>query len=495
MDSRHLFENLAIAKEDEGAYLERLNSNPVLTITLKEVKGLSYESAIKQAYAEIDKEVIRHKYLLDSDKVDQNYRESLQALYEKRAEKEDYIRAFWLLSQALEQYHGKKTIVLIDEYDVPLQKAWVAEPPYYDEMVPFISKFMGNCLKSNDALEFAVVTGCLRISKESIFTGLNNFGVYSLVDKPFSSYYGITEGELDEALAEYGLEKYKRRIRKWYNGYLFGETTVYNPWSVLNYINRTIEAGDYDCVAFWANTSGNDVVQTLVEKAGARERNDLETLLSGGKITKMIKREVTFADMYKDLDNIWNLLFFTGYLKKADKKPWKADGYIALSIPNDEVMYIYRNFIKEWFNSSLAISNHDDFIKAFFSSDEKAITVELNRALLNSISFMDNAENFYHGFILGMLHGLTNEYQVKSNRETGKGRSDILVYSALNKSFAVILELKVCPTVKHLDKACDEALKQIEDKNYAAELDDLGFTNIHKMGIAFCNKECMVKKA
>jgi hypothetical protein len=502
LDSRHLFERLAIARTDGGKYLERLNSNPVLSITLKDAKGMSFEEALSGAYEQIENEVARHDYLLDSEKVDRIKRRKLQVIYDGKGVQTDYNKSFKTLSEALEQHHGKKTIILIDEYDVPLADAWTNDPPYYNEMVKFIASFMSSALKSNNSLEFAVVTGCLRVSKESIFTGLNNLDVNTMLDNAFSEYFGITEPEMDALIAEYGLEPYREGIRQWYNGYIFGNTNVHNPWSAINYVNKAANDRQFEFQPFWANTSGNSIVRTLIDKAGEQEREDLETLMRGGVIEKALHPEVTYDELSdspkNSVNNIWNILFYTGYLKKADTKRYQAGEKVRLTIPNDEVRYIYITSIRDWFCAKYDDAEHSAFTQALLQCNTDDMTRELNLALLESISYMDSAENFYHGFMVGMLYCMTNDhYLVKSNREAGNGRSDIFVYSGIDARFAAVIELKTAETKDALEDACDKALAQIDEKNYAAELRSLRFAmgEIHKFGIAFCGKECAVKAA
>ncbi|MDR0909239.1 MAG: ATP-binding protein [Spirochaetaceae bacterium] len=494
MDSRALFKDLAIGKAGDE-YLAHMNQYPVIFLTFKRAKKLTFEEAIEVLLDELGREFRRHQYLANSDKVDSYFRKVMASYFSPTAKKLKPEASLHLLCEALHKHWGKKAIILLDEYDVPLESSYSANEPYYNKMISFFRRMMGDALKGNSSLEFGVVTGCLRISKESIFTGLNNLEVNTILDNGFSRYFGITEDEMAEAIEEFGLEQYREGIQKWYNGYIFGQTNVYNPWSVINYIKSSVYDNQPDFVSFWANTSGNDIVKKLWVQAGNIERDQIETLLQGGVITKKIHTEVTFQELYNTVENIWNLLFFTGYLKKADTAPVQADGITHLIIPNEEVKYIYLNTITSWFDNNLKESKHSAFIKALLESDTKMMAIEINRVLLKTISFMDKAENFYHGFLTGLLASMGDDYSVKSNRETGNGRSDIMVYSTLDKSFAAILELKTAPDLLHLSAACDAALTQISEKNYAAELHNLLFTDIHKFGIAFCGKECAVKMA
>jgi hypothetical protein len=393
----------------------------------------------------------------------------------------------------LENYHGIKTIILIDEYDVPLQKSWICG--YYKEMIAFIRPLLGSAFKDNPHLQFAVITGCLRISKESIFTGLNNLDVISILSDRYDEYFGFTQSEVDAMLEHYGLASKSQILRDWYDGYLFGRARVYNPWSSIKVvadwgknINRFPEH-------YWANTSGNDIVRKLIERAGSETKADLEILMAGGTITKTVFEDITYDEIYKSDDNLWNFLFFTGYLKKNGEGRQNEDDRLILdmSIPNREVRYIYVTKISEWFDERVKQRDFSKFHDAVLSGNAEVLQEELGDFLLGTISYMDGKEDFYHGVMIGVLSGIPN-FTLKSNRETGLGRCDIVMRHCSGRGRAVIFELKWTPNMKEIEKKRDEALQQIVDGRYVEELEDECYTDIIRYGVAFCRKSCEVGK-
>jgi len=360
-------------------------------------------------------------------------------------------------------------------------------------MIDFVRPLLSLALKDNPHLFFSVITGCLRISKESIFTGLNNMDVISILSTSYDEYFGFTQPEMDAMLAYYGQECKARTVMDWYDGYLFGNAEVYNPWSSIRVVDNWASDINTLPAPHWANTSGNDIVRSLIEKADDEARADLETLIAGGTISKTVHEDITYDEIYKNTDNLWNFLFFTGYLKKVGEGSQNADGEITLdlSIPNIELRYIYVTKLREWFKERTAEKNLDAFFAAILGGDVETFRDELTKLLAESISFMDSAENFYHGFLAGVLSRLKG-YRVKSNRESGSGRSDLTMYGVNIRDKAVIFELKLAAKFRELPAACEEALRQIEERNYAAYWDDEGYADIMKYGVAFYRKNCEV---
>lgn len=364
---------------------------------------------------------------------------------------------------------------------------------FYDEMTGFIRSIFESALKTNDYLEFAVITGCLRISKESIFKGLNNLEVVSALNEDYAEYFGFTQEEIEDILKYYDIEGKAEEAKEWYDGYLFGRTEVYNPWSILNYVKTAIT----DKIAFpkpyWSNTSSNSIVRELIETADMGVKKEIESLIEGGTIEKPVHEDITYGDIHQSQDNLWNFLFFTGYLKMVRKRFETDTIYLTMAIPNSEIRYIYKNKVMEWFDEKLKGENNDKLYNAILDGNCKAIEEQISRLLLETISFYDYAESYYHGFMMGLLGGCKN-YIVESNREAGDGRADIVFRYPSVKGQAVIIELKVTKAYETMEQCCDMALRQIEQKRYAKELERDGYKEIKKYGICFYKKECMVKK-
>ncbi|MDR2592116.1 MAG: ATP-binding protein [Chitinispirillales bacterium] len=496
-DTRALFRGLKI--EDAGErYLEHQGKYPVIFLSFKEVKRDTFERSYRMLKDEIVGEFKRHGYI--SEKIfPKEDREMFDKLLSGDGTDMDYSTSLKFLSKCLETYHGQKAIILIDEYDVPLENAWSCSARFYDEMVGFIRPLLSSALKDNPHLQLSVMTGCLRVSKESIFTGLNNLKVISILDKYCSEYFGFTQVEMDNMLEYYGFSDKRQIVRDWYNGYLFGNTEVYNPWSSVFVVDNWLADRDERPKPYWVNTSSNSIVHDLVDKATAEMKADLETLMAGKTISKVIHEDITYKEIDDDVENFWNFLFFTGYLKKIRNGCQNADGELTLdlSIPNIELRYVYKTKIQEWFKKRMAGKNLDTLLNTILNGDVETFQNELSTLLSESISYMDSAENSYHGFMAGVLGILAqlNGYMVASNRESGDGRGDLVLYRTNGKdSIAVIFEFKVAKEFNMLPIACEKALKQIEDKNYIAAWDKEGYKNIIKYGIGFYKKRCEVRK-
>ena len=495
-----LFDGLKIAKEKELCE-KYMGKFPVISISLKSVDGLSFESASVALRTVIGNEAGRFRFLRNSDRLTDDEKASyaqltevgssqggIYTMTEKMAE-----ASLKTLSQLLARHYGQKVILLIDEYDVPLDKAF--QTGYYDEMVNLIRNLLGNALKTNDSLYFAVLTGCLRISRESIFTGLNNLKVHTISDVRYDEYFGFTDTDVDEMLAFYGLSSYKDVIRDWYDGYRFGKTDVYCPWDVINYCDELLADPAAPPKNYWANTSGNDLIRRMLKNANLTTKNEVEELLNGGQITKRIKQELTYREIDDSIENVWSVLYAAGYLTGMHVEQEDADIF-RLWISNGEIRKLFYELVEDWFRevTHSDTSRISRFCAAFPAGDTAVIQEMLSDYLWDSISVRDTAvrrnmkENFYHGMLLGLLQNQDN-WLVKSNAETGEGYSDISIQT--QDRTGIVIELKYADD-GNLEKACSEALMQIEEKKYAEGLRRRGMKKIMKYGIAFWEKECMV---
>ena len=491
-DKAHLFDDLKIM--DAGAeYLIHQNKYPVIKLILKGAEGATFESAFKMLKMEIAREFDHHAYLLTSNSITKDKKQIFQSILDQSANVEILQGSLLFLSQCLFQHYGEKVIILIDEYDVPLEKAFFAKTSYYDEMVSFIRSFFGGALKTNDALHFSVITGCLRISKESIFTGVNNLNIISILTDSYGEYFGFTQPEVDEMLEYYEIPERSEQMRDWYNGYHFGETIVYNPWSSLHYMTDILYGKMYLPRPHWSNTSSNSIIRQLIEIADDETRDEIELLIEGKTIKKPILEDTVYADITKNMDNLWSFLFFTGYLKKVGKEQIGVQNHLDLKIPNKEVLYIYVRQIREWFDERVKETDMTKLFTAVLNQDVETFEEEIAELLSESISYMDSHENFYHGFLTGVLRGMKG-YRALSNRESGNGRGDIFLKPRNPRKVAVILEVKVAKKPQDLEKESTAALKQIDEKKYIEELEQEGYTKIIKYGIAFYGKMCAIKK-
>ncbi len=490
-DNSYLFDGLAIA-ELGNKYCKYIGQYPVISISLKSMKQSDYREAFSEFKNMISKEVWRHKELLVSDKLMPLNRKKLEMICDDTADNAVYNTALKLLSDCLYEVYGKKVIVLIDEYDVPLENAYFNG--FYDEMINLIRSVFESVLKTNDSLEFAVMTGCLRISKESIFTGLNNLNVYPVTDNAFSQYFGFTEQEVKQLADYYGISDCFDEIKTWYDGYMFGETEIYNPWSVLKYVQFSLFNNSRLPDAYWVNTSSNNIIHELVIKSDRLIREDIEKLIKGDSIEKPLYQDITYANMNVKSDYIWSFLLHTGYLKPIRIYKKGIQTYFSAVIPNLEIVTIYENTFRQWFDESIRVADKSVLLKAVLDGNSATFELEVNRWLLKSISYHDGYENFYHGFLVGLLE-YSDEYLVESNRESGTGRNDIVIKNVLTREIAVVLEIKSVDKNETLDSMCDIALKQIDEKQYEVGLVNEGYKKIIKYGIAFEAKRCMIKKA
>ena len=461
----------------------------MISLSFKSSKQPNWELAYGCLKEEIGREYLKHRAVLASLELPEQ-RRRYEDIMNLRGSRQDFITSIRFLSDCLYLHWKKKVVILIDEYDVPLENSYFAG--FYDEMMGFIRSIFESALKTNPCLEFAVITGCLRITKESIFTGLNNLEMNSILSRSYDEYFGFTQKEVNQMLHYYGLDDKQDLIKEWYDGYLFGDTEVYNPWSVANYVKALTAAADEMPAPYWANTSSNSIVRSLVERADVSVKEELEVLLSDGQIEKPIHEEITYDSVYDSEDNLWNFLFFTGYLKQVSRKMEHEIQYLTMAVPNLEVKYIYNNTITKWFRDEIKEKDLSFMYRAMQEGDAGRFQLELSGLLQESISYMDTKEAFYHGFLLGVL-GNMSDYIVKSNRESGNGRLDIVVLSRDVLKTPVIMELKVSETYKGMEAACDAAIKQIEERRYDSWLPEEGYTEVLNYGIAFFRKQCRVK--
>ena len=488
-DGLYITENRTLCAQHQGQY-------PVIFLSLKNVEGRNFESAKYQMMELISKEAIRHSVLRKSETLDENAKKAYEALAtfsdgRYQMTDESLLSSLQTLSELLSAHYHKKTVILIDEYDVPLDKAF--QHGYYKDMVSLIRMMFGKALKSNDALAFAVLTGCLRVSKESIFTGFNNFKILSITDIRFDEQFGFTDGEVRKLLSDYHLENRFAEVKDWYDGYHFGNADVYCPWDVVNFVDRAKDDPNAKPEAYWINTSGNYIVKRFIEKANQQTRREIEQLIEGKAIQKEIRLELTYNELDSTIENLWSVLFATGYLTQQGKPQGRT---YSLIIPNESIRQIFIEQIQEWFKETTRKDENrlKDFCKAFEEGNAEAIEEQFNNYLMKTISIRDTfttkKENFYHGVLLGLL-SYDPDWYITSNQESGDGYSDIMI-EAEQARIGIIIEVKYAENIKTLDKACQKALKQIKEKNYDQKLEEEGYETILNYGIACYKKRCKV---
>ena len=498
-----LFDGLYISGNKELCD-EHMGKYSVIFLSFKGVEGLTYDEAFDALVRVIGKEISRVSFLADSDKLTMLEREQYKGLtiIENGSfvfNKDKLISSLQLLSQLLYKHYGQKAVILIDEYDVPLDKAF--QNGYYKEMVSIIRGLFGQALKTNEFLQFAVLTGCLRVSKESIFTGLNNFEINSIVDIDHDEQFGFTDDEVMKLLLDYDRSERYPDAKEWYDGYHFGNADIYCPWDVINFTKKLVTDPSARPSAFWINSSGNDMVKRFVDKADQTTRDEIEKLVAGGFVEKQLRLDLTYDEIDNTIDNLWSVLFTTGYLTKIGevKLPDSESYAYKLVIPNKEVREVFILQIQEWFKA--VVAKDDDTMKllsrAILDKDEKQIARQLNIVMSHIISILDTKapdamkENFYHGLLLGLLRGSNPDWLIKSNRESGDGFSDILIMPE-DPDAGIVIEVKYAKEMKELDAACEAAITQIKDKRYDETLRDEGRCDILAYGIAFCRKRCRV---
>ena len=489
---KSVFDGLAISRE-KALCETYMGKFPVVFLSLKGVDGLTFDLAYQALCGIVVEEFSRLRFLAASDKLAADEKQYFKKILNGKYEEADIIGSLKKLSCLLEKHYGQKVVLLIDEYDVPLDKAF--QHGYYREMVALIRGLFGQALKTNDFLQFAVLTGCLRVSKESIFTGLNNFKVLSIADARFDEHFGFTDAEVRQILDDYDLREHFAETKEWYDGYRFGKVDVYCPWDVINHVDRLVGEPDARPQAYWINTSGNDLVRRFVDKADKTTQGEIERLINGEAIEKAVRLELTYNEIDDSIDNLWSVLYTTGYLTQAGET---EDGKYKLVIPNREVREVFILQIQEWFKKTFV---RDDkpmraFCQAFQTGDAEAIQKHLNLILSKMISVMDTKardeqkENFYHGLLLGLLRS-DPSWLILSNAESGDGFSDILIEPE-DPDAGIVIEVKYSPTLAGMERACEAALEQIRSKRYDERLRSEGRERITAFGIAFCKKRCRV---
>ncbi len=502
-DNSTIFDGLEISEEKElcEAYMGKF---PVISITLKGATGGNFEEAKVMLRRIIGVEAMRFRFLLQSDRLDDTERSQYGALVNTDQTgtftmSDDLLKdSLRIMSQLLKKHYGQDAVLLIDEYDVPLDKAY--QSGYYDSMVELIRSLFGSALKTNDSLKFAVLTGCLRISRESIFTGLNNFKVYTVKDVRYKEYFGFTDAEIRQMLEYYGVSDQYHAVKEWYDGYLFGNLGIYCPWDVINYCGDLRDGSATKPQNYWVNTSSNDIIRRFLVKADAVTRDEIELLINGGCVKKMIHQELTYRDLDSDIDNLWSILYTTGYLTQAEEDidvDEDEEELSALVIPNREIHWIYVQQIRKWFKEEARKDTQklENFCRAFEENETAVIEKEFTSYLRKTISIRDTGvrkdmkENFYHGILLG-LFGNMDGWKVRSNAESGDGYCDISV-EVEDRDIGLVIELKYAENAA-FDDACKEALEQIRSRNYEEVLLDDGMKTIYRYGIACYKKRCKV---
>lgn len=485
-----IFEGLEISKDKElcDQYQGKF---PVISVSLKGAKAGNYEDAKDMMKYIMAAESRRLYDKMSEDKLSEKQKEQMKSLMSDNMKDTELMTALWILSSILKEYYGKKVIILIDEYDVPLDKAF--ENNYYNEMIILLRNMLKQSLKTNDNLYMAVLTGCLRIARESIFTGLNNFNIFSITDQYFDEYFGFTDKEVKEILQYYKVPEAFEQTKKWYDGYRFGNTDIYCPWDVINHCRALKVEPDATPQPYWINTSGNYIVKRFIEKANQQTRREIEQLIEGKAIQKEIRLELTYNELDSTIENLWSVLFATGYLTQQGKPQGRT---YSLIIPNESIRQIFIEQIQEWFKETTRKDENrlKDFCKAFEEGNAEAIEEQFNNYLMKTISIRDTfttkKENFYHGVLLGLL-SYDPDWYITSNQESEDGYSDIMI-EAEQARIGIIIEVKYAENIKTLDKACQKALKQIKEKNYDQKLEEEGYETILNYGIACYKKRCKV---
>lgn len=485
-DSRELFADLEIARHEElcSAWM---NQWPVIFLSLRRVDGLDFAGAYAMLAAVIADLYKQHLYLLQDDKINSFDKQTMQAILAGKAEEQDIKGSLLLLTRMLREHYGKPVILLIDEYDVPVAKA--SSNGYYEKMLDIMKGLM-QALKDNSALQLAVITGCLKIAKESIFTGTNNFVSDTITSSRLNEYFGFIQSDVDKLLRDAGAEDKAAAIKEWYDGYHFGAFDVYCPWDVMNYLRDWQYNPSAKPASYWKNTSDNAIIRSFIDFSGTNITKKLETLLAGGYILQRIDENLTYDYLHAAEENLWSVLYLTGYLTRVRDVPALPEGMTALIIPNAEIKEIFESTVAKWFADNARGWNRQKLFAAVWQGDEEVLVQELNKLLRKTISYHDYKEDFYHAFLAGVFAGAG--YTVDSNKEHGEGRSDVVVYDQVNGRVAVF-EAKYARELAQLDAACTKALEQMDTRMYAEEYRD-DYDQILCYGIAFFKKRCLVKK-
>ena len=487
-NSQDLFDGLEISKETDLCK-EWMNQWPVVFLSLKDIDGLNFEDAYERLVVQISNLYKNYTYLLDCDKIDPDDRQIFLDLKAGKAEKAQVFQALRTLMRMLQIYHQKKVILLLDEYDVPIAKA--SSNGYYNQMLDVMKGIMSTALKDNTSLQFSVVTGCLRIAKESVFTGTNNFVTDSITDSRYNEFFGFTQAEVDQILEDADAGKHAESVKYWYDGYHFGNVDVYCPWDLMNYLCDLHRNPEAKPDSYWKNTSDNAIIRSFIDYAGSSITKKLETLLAGGYIVEQIDESLTYDYLHSSEENLWSILYLTGYLttvREEDLSTSVPDGLSALAIPNAEIQEIFETTVMKWFSDSAKTWSRQILFDAVWKNDCKLLTQEMNKLLRKTISYHDYKEDFYHAFLAGIFAGAG--YSVESNKEHGEGRSDIVVSDIVNGRVAVF-EVKKSDALADLTSDCESALAQIDDRMYAKEFED-DYDEVLCYGISFFKKRCLV---
>ena len=491
-DSRAWFEGLEIARDSELCQAW-MNQWPTVFFSLKDIDGLNFESAYGQLKAQISELYKKYAHLLEYDAIDPDDKQNFLDLKAGRAGEVQVSRALSLLLRIMEAYYQKPVILLLDEYDVPVSKA--SSNGYYEQMLEVIKTMMSTALKDNSCLRFAVITGCLKIAKESIFTGTNNLVSDTIGTSGLNEYFGFTQKDVDRLLEDAGANSQAENIKVWYDGYRFGNFEVYCPWDVMNYLRDFQQNPEARPVSYWKNTSDNAIIRSFIDYAGGAITKKLETLLSGGYILQHIDENLTYDYLHSSEDNLWSVLYLTGYLTglREEELPGAVpDGMTALRIPNEEIREIFETTIRKWFDDSAKTWNRKDLFASIWQGDSEAATEEINKLLRRTISYHDYREDFYHAFLAGIFTGAG--YAVESNKEHGEGRSDIVV-SDYTDGWVAIFEIKYSDSPEELETDCEKAIRQMDERMYAVEYEEqYPAERILCYGISFFKKRCLVKK-
>ena len=488
-ENRDLFKGLKVAK-DQKLCQGWMNQWPVIFLSFKDVGGECFEDAYGLLQSVISQLYVEHTYLEESMEIDESYKDIFGRLKRRQGNKTDVQISLRVLMRMMQIYYGKQVILLIDEYDVPMAKA--GNKAYYNEMLDVIGTMMSQALKDNTALKFSVITGCLRISKESIFTGTNNFVADTIADERFSNYFGFTNEEVQRLLEDTGNIKYQGQIKKWYDGYCFGKTEIYCPWDVLCYLNKLAFESESEPENFWENTSHNDIIRTFLSYEGMDVTDSFERLLAGETIEVEITDNLTYENLTDSEENLWSVLYLAGYLTKDNRQPLQGKSKVFLKIPNAEIMDIFRKSVVRWFDERIAVRDRSSLFKALWNEDVSSLSELISDLLFETISYHDYAESFYHAFLAGLF---TNAgYIVESNYESGLGRPDLVIKDK-KKRQAVIIEIKIADSMQSLQKSAEKAMDQIEDMRYADGIFAQGYQKVIKYGAAFCRKNCLISKS
>ena len=479
-----------IRRENRDLCQGWMNQWPVIFLSFKDVGGECFEDAYGLLQSVISQLYVEHTYLEESMEIDESYKDIFGRLKRRQGNKTDVQISLRVLMRMMQIYYGKQVILLIDEYDVPMAKA--GNKAYYNEMLDVIGTMMSQALKDNTALKFSVITGCLRISKESIFTGTNNFVADTIADERFSNYFGFTNEEVQRLLEDTGNIKYQGQIKKWYDGYCFGKTEIYCPWDVLCYLNKLAFESESEPENFWENTSHNDIIRTFLSYEGMDVTDSFERLLAGETIEVEITDNLTYENLTDSEENLWSVLYLTGYLTKDNRQPLQGKSKVFLKIPNAEIMDIFRKSVVRWFDERIAVRDRSSLFKALWNEDVSSLSELISDLLFETISYHDYAESFYHAFLAGLF---TNAgYIVESNYESGLGRPDLVIKDK-KKRQAVIIEIKIADSMQSLQKSAEKAMDQIEDMRYTDGIFAQGYQKVIKYGAAFYRKNCLISKS